>query len=152
MRGFRLTPADEVSMSRRLIRTLVIAAPALLLGGMIAAPIPAQAQSSAAAVKKFDTDNDGTLDIAEVKAAALALFDSLDKDKDGTLDKTEVKKRISSGAFAKADPDKDGTLSKDEYLALVEQRFQAADTDKDGTLSAAELRTRAGRSLLLLLQ
>jgi hypothetical protein len=33
-----------------------------------------------------DPDKDGTLDLAEVKAAATALFTSLDPDKDGTLD------------------------------------------------------------------
>ena len=139
-------------MKSNMMRKFLIAAPALLLGGLLAASLPAQAQSSATALKNLDTDHDGTLDLAEAKTAASALFDKLDKDKDGTLDKAEVQKRISSGAFAMADPDKDGTLSKDEYLALVEQRFQAADTDKDGTLSADELKTPAGRSLLRLLQ
>jgi hypothetical protein len=53
---------------------------------------------------------------------------------------------------AAADPNKDGTLSKDEYLKVVENRFKAADPDNDGTLDEKELCSRAGQSLLRLLQ
>jgi Ca2+-binding EF-hand superfamily protein len=101
--------------------------------------------------KKFDTDNDGTLDLNEVKKAG-ALFDKLDRDHDSTLDRRELRGRLSAKEFAAADPDKDGTLTKDEYLAAVEQRFKAADPDNDGTLDAKELSTPAGRALLRLLQ
>ena len=100
----------------------------------------------------FDTDNDGTVDLAEAKKAASALFDKLDKDKDGTLDKAELKGRLSAKELAAADPDKDGTLTKDEYLAVVEQRFKAADPDNDGTLDAKELKSAAGRALVRLLK
>ena len=64
----------------------------------------------------------------------------------------ELRGRLGAREYAVADPDKDGTLSKDEYLAIVEQRFKAADSDNDGTLTAKELNSRAGRSLLRLLQ
>jgi len=100
----------------------------------------------------FDTDNDGTVDLAEAKKAASALFDKLDKDKDGTLDKAELKGRLNAKELAAADPDKDGTLTKDEYLAVVEQRFKAANPDNDGTLDAKELKSRAGRALVRLLK
>jgi hypothetical protein len=103
-------------------------------------------------VAKFDTDNDGTVDLAEAKKAASDLFDRLDTDKDGTLDIKELQGRLSRKDFAAADPDKDKTLSKDEYLALVEKRFKAADPDNDGTVSAAEFRTSSGRALARLLQ
>ena len=83
--------------------------------------------ASGNAVKTFDTDNDGTLDLAEVKKGAAALF-------------------------TKLDPDRDGTLTLDEYLSVVEQRFNAANPDKDGTLDAKELNSRAGRALLRLLR
>jgi hypothetical protein len=36
--------------------------------------------------RRLDTDNDGTMDLAEAKKAAGALFDRLDRDRDGTLD------------------------------------------------------------------
>jgi len=103
-------------------------------------------------IKMFDTDNDGTLDLAEVKKAASALFARLDRDHDGTLDKRELAGRLSARELAAADPDHDGTLTLDEYLAVVEQRFNAADPDKDGTLDAKELNTPAGRALLKLLK
>jgi Ca2+-binding EF-hand superfamily protein len=100
----------------------------------------------------FDTDNDGTVDLAEAKKAASALFDRLESDKDGTLDKRELVRRLSAKELAAADPDHDGTLTKDEYLAVVEQRFSAADPDHDGTLDSKELNSTAGRALLRLLK
>src|SRR5258706_525581 len=103
-------------------------------------------------IRMFDTDNDGTLDLAEVKRAASALFARLDRDHDGTLDKHELAGRLSPKEFAAADPDHDGTLTAVEYLAVVEQRFNAANPDKDGTLHAKELNTSAGRALLRLLR
>ena len=105
-----------------------------------------------AAIRMFDTDNDGTLDLAEVKKAASALFAKLDRDHDGTLDKRELAGRLSAKELDAADPDHDGTLTEDEYLAVVEQRFNAANPDKDGTLDAKELNTSAGRALLRLLR
>jgi hypothetical protein len=108
--------------------------------------------ASASAVKMFDTDNDGTLDLAEVKKAATALFAKLDPDHDGTLDVRELRGRLTAKELAAADPDHDGTLTLDEYLAVVEQRFNAANPDKDGTLDAKELNSRAGRALLRLLR
>ena len=103
-------------------------------------------------VNMFDTDADGTLDLAEVKKAATALFAKLDPDHDGTLDRRELAGRLSARELAAADPDHDGTLTLDEYLAVVEKRFNAANPDGDGTLDAKELRTPAGRALLRLLR
>ena len=94
----------------------------------------------------------GTVDVAEAKKAASALFDRLERDKDGTLDKHELAGRLSAKELAVADPDHDGTLSKDEYLAIVEQRFNAADSDHDGTLDAKELHSSAGVSLVRLVK
>jgi len=70
--------------------------------------------AKSSAIAAFDKDNDGTLDLAEVKDAASALFDKLEKDKDGTLDAKEVGRRIGKKEFKEADPDNDGTLTKDE--------------------------------------
>jgi hypothetical protein len=66
------------------------------------------------AITALDKDNDGTLDLAELKDAAGTLFDKLEKDKDGTLDAKEVGRRIGTKEFKEADPDNDGTLTKDE--------------------------------------
>jgi Ca2+-binding EF-hand superfamily protein len=103
-------------------------------------------------IRMFDTDNDGTVDLAEAKKAASALFDKLERDHDGTLDQRELGNRLTQKELAAADPDHDGTLTKDEYLAAVEQRFRAADPDHDGTLDAKELNSKAGQALLRLLK
>ena len=131
--------------SRRTI--LLISAAFLSCEGSVAA-----AASRSNPIRMFDTDADGTLDLAEVKKAASALFAKLDPDHDGTLDRRELAGRLSTKELMAADPDHDGTLTLDEYLAVVEQRFNAANPDKDGTLDAKELNTSAGRALLRLLR
>jgi Ca2+-binding EF-hand superfamily protein len=133
-------------ISRRSI-LLMLATATLLVGSL-----PALAEARRNPIRLFDTDNDGTLDLAEVKKAASALFAKLDRDHDGTLDKRELAGRLNAKELAAADPDHDGTLTTAEYLAVVEQRFNAADSDKDGTLDAKELNTSAGRALLRLLR
>jgi len=129
----------------KLHMSLVSALAAILLSS------PAIAARQGDPVKMFDTDNDGTLDLAEVKKAASALFRKLDGDHDGTFDKRELRNRLSAREFEVADPDHDGTLTLDEYLAVVEMRFKTADPDADGTLDLKELKSPAGRNLLRLL-
>lgn len=107
---------------------------------------------AASSLAGLDKDNDGTLDLAEVKDAASAVFDKLEKDSDATLDRKEIGGRLSQKEFKEADPDKDATLTKDEYLALVEKLFNAADADKNGTLDPKELHSKAGRALLRLIR
>ncbi len=134
---------------------MIIRKSALLLAAatLLAAGAPAMAKPRAAdPVKTFDTNNDRTLDVNEVKKAASTLFDRIDRDHDGTLDLRELAGRLNRRELAAADPDHDGTLTKDEYLAVVQQRFQAADPDKDGTLDGKEIASRAGRNLLRMLQ
>jgi Ca2+-binding EF-hand superfamily protein len=125
----------------------------LAVGTLLAVGLPASAKSGRnSLLRMLDTDNDGTVDLAEAKAAASSLFDRLERDKDGTLDKRELAGRLTPKQFAAADPDHDGTLTKDEYLAVVEQRFRAADPDHDGTLDTKELNSAAARPLLRLLR
>jgi len=71
---------------------------------MLATPVSA-ASSRGDAIKMFDTDNDGTLDLAEVKKAASSVFSKLDRDHDGTLDARELKGRLSAQELVAADPD-----------------------------------------------
>ena len=109
-------------LSRRNIFSVALAA-------LVGVAAPAFAATTTGPVARFDTDNDGTVDIDEAKKAASALFDKLDTDKDGTLDFQQLKGRLTHKEFTAADPDNDGTLSKDEYLAVVEKRFKTADPD-----------------------
>ena len=124
---------------------------AVAITALIGAATPARAKDSSL-VGQFDTDKDGTVDLAEAKKAGIDMFDKLDADHDGTLTFKELHGRMSRKEFAAADPDKDGTLTKEEYLAVVEQRFKAADKDHDGTLSNWEFQTPKGRALVRLLR
>src|SRR5262249_39757201 len=112
-----------------------------------AGPIQAATLSADAAIAKHNKDNDKTLDLTEVKAAAGQHFDAVNKDGDTTLEANEVKGIVGPKAFKEADPDNDGSLSKDEYLALVEKVFKKADPDNDGTVDAAELNSASGKTL-----
>jgi Ca2+-binding EF-hand superfamily protein len=109
-------------------------------------------QSTRGVLQSLDTDHDGTVDLAEAKAAASKLFVRLDRDHDGTLDRRELRGHMVSKEFAAANRDRDGTLDRAEYLSAVEKAFRAADRDNDGTLDAGELSSARGRALLRLLR
>src|SRR4030088_3298271 len=105
-------------------RSIVLA---VVFGAFALVNLPPLAASRGNPIKLFDTDNDGTLDLAEVKKAASALFAQLDRDHDGTLDKRELAGRLTAQELGGAEPDDDGFLTAEEYLAVVEQRFNAAN-------------------------
>lgn len=126
---------------------------ALVAGALLMSHLPvASAAGRGDKIRAFDADNDGTLDLAEMKTRGSAVFSKLDRDHDGTLDKRELGRRLTAGELAVADRDHDGTLMRDEYLAVVEQRFRAANPDRDGTLDRKELDSRAGRAVLRLVR
>jgi len=110
------------------------------------------------AVKLFDKDGDGTIDLKEAKAAAAAMFDTLDVDHDGTLTNKELGGRaeVLRQLMPSPNPYKmfavEGSMTRDDYLSLTETRFKLADTDNEGKLDAKELDSEAGQSLLKLLQ
>ncbi len=140
-----------MTLRRLAVTTLMLA----LTGGALNTIGPTQAATDSIAerLKTWDSDNDDTLDIAEVKKAAEAKFVSLEGDNDGTLDTKEMSStKIDKKTFKQADPDNDGTLTKDEFLTIVESRFKAADPDNDGTVSLTELKTKTGKALLRLLK
>ena len=88
---------------------------AMAITALVGAATPARAKDSSL-VGQFDTDHDGTVDLAEAKKAGSDMFDKLDVDHDGTLTFKELRGRMSRKEFAAADTDKDGTLTKEEYL------------------------------------
>ena len=136
-------------MNRQIAMLASAFATALILGGAFTSPAWSTPKSVLA---MLDPDKDGTVDLAEAKAAGSAAFDRLERDHDGTLNRSELRNRLNARDMGAADPDRDGTLDKTEYLALVEQRFKAADPDNDGTVDANELRSPAGQALLRLLK
>jgi Ca2+-binding EF-hand superfamily protein len=121
---------------------------ALALAALIAAPTTPAFAKKPAPVAALDTDNDGTVDLAELNKSAEALFARLEKDNDGTIEPKELQGRLSKKEFKTADPDNDGTLSKDEFLAAVAALFKDADPDNDGTLDEKEFSSKQGKSLL----
>jgi hypothetical protein len=137
--------------SIRAMRTATLSIAALIVSGIPCLSMAVN-EPTAQKLQTWDTDKDGTLDLAEAKVAAEARFAALDPDGDGKLDQKEAAAaKISASSFAKADTDKDGTIDKAEYLRLVDRRFKAADSDHDGTVSAEELNTKAGAALMALL-
>lgn len=126
-----------------------IAAAAVFLSLTGLAP-SAMAKSKAAAMKMWDSDNDQTLDLAEVQKPAGDLYDGFSTGHADGVARKDIGSRISKKEFKSADADANGKLTKDEFMSLVEQMFKAADPDNEGTLDAKELRTKAGNSLLRL--
>jgi hypothetical protein len=63
----------------------------------------------------MDSDNDGTLDMAEVETAGATIFATLDKDKEGTLDAGELAGRLSADELQDLDSNRSGTLDRNEY-------------------------------------
>jgi Ca2+-binding EF-hand superfamily protein len=121
---------------------------ALALAALIVAPTNPALAKKPAPVTALDTDNDGTVDLAELNKSAEALFARLEKDNDGTIEPKELQGRLSKKEFKTADPDNDGTLSKDEFLAAVSALFKDADPDNDGTLDEKEFSSKQGKALL----
>jgi len=103
-----------------------------------------QAASLARLCEAFDTDGDGTVDLAEFcagvarlhgsKPSALALlFDFADTDKDGRLSSEEVARILA----AQAGPDEDSERAKGMAVAAFLERV---DSDRDGFVSLEELK------------
>ncbi len=130
--------------------SLMLGGSAFLLSNSASAMVK-ETTVDAALMKKINPDGDGTVDLAEAKAAGKAMFKQLNPDKDGTLDMNELKGRISEADFKAANPDGDGTLDMDEYMALIEKLFKEANPDEDGTLDENELKSPAGQKLLALI-
>src|ERR1700722_6049398 len=110
-------------MSIRVMRIACFGIASLMVAGVPCLSMAAGDQT--AKFKSWDTDNDGTIDLAEAKAAGDAKFASLDPDGDGLLDAKEAAAaKIRKASFVKADADKDGTIDKAEYQQLVAKRFK----------------------------
>ncbi len=130
--------------------TLAAAAVTLVATASLVPQAHAATGHAAHFIARWDTDHDGTLDVAEINKAGDVAFSRLDTDHDGTLDKQELGNRVTPAEFAAADTDHDGTLDKAEYLSVVDKLFNNVNHDNDGTISAAELQTSAGHQLVRL--
>ncbi len=106
----------------------------------------------------IDTDKDGTIDLAEAKTAAAALFVKLDTGHDGIVGAKDLAGRMVTPEQLSQGPNPwmfwrtKTRYTKDQYLVLVETWFVATDANDDGTVDAKELQTAPGQQLLKLLQ
>jgi Ca2+-binding EF-hand superfamily protein len=120
--------------------------------GVALALLLASLACAGSAIEAIDSDNDGTLDMAEVETAGATIFAALDKDKEGTLDASELAGRLSTEELQDLDSNRSGTLDRNEYAKAVAIRFRNADADGNGTLDAREVGTPDGAALLKLVQ
>ena len=125
------------------MNTKTLLATSLIALGAVgfAVPLVAHAEDTTTALKVIDTDNDGTIDLAEAKKAGMAIFKATDKDNDGTIDAKE------GAAMMPADTDKDGTIDQAEYTKMIEAAFKKADPDNEGTVDQKELASPAAADL-----
>lgn len=135
-----------MSMIRIAAAALVAGAIALPAAFAQAAPNPANTggpSRAQAAFDRIDTNKDGFLDLAEMKAARAALFDRLDTNKDGMLTAEEM--RAGRPARNQRAGNAQRTISRADFIARAEQSLTRRDTDKDGKLSFAEFSQRRAR-------
>ncbi len=104
-------------------------------------------------LQALDTDHDGKLSAAEIKAASKSLL-TLDRNGDGQLTSDELSPRPEvAGASADElvkqlmsfDKNGDGVLAPEEVPARMQSMFQRGDANHDGKLTAAEIRAMANR-------
>ncbi len=104
-------------------------------------------------LQALDTDHDGKLSAAEIKAAPQTLL-VLDRNGDGQLTPDELEARPdNAGASAEElvkqlmafDRNGDGVLTPEELPERMQNLFQRADINHDGKLTPEEIRALASR-------
>lgn len=121
---------------------------ALLVLAMTAAPAIA-GDGKGRFMKHFDTNNDGSVNMAEFNAAAAERFKSMDSDASGAISKDEFRDYMRSRKderkqkrFARMDGNANGSIEREEYLAharsKAERKFSRMDKDANGSVSKEE--------------
>jgi len=104
-------------------------------------------------LQALDTDHDGVLSAAEIKAAPQTLL-ALDRNGDGELTPDELQPRPeNAGASADDlvkqlmgfDRNSDGVLTAEELPERMQKIFERGDANHDGRLTADEIRAMASR-------
>lgn len=92
---------------------------------------------------RLDANKDGMISREEARPTQRLSqnFDALDTDKDGQLSAAEMRAMRSRGSMSEVDTNKDGTVSRDEAKASprLARSFDTIDADRDGQLTRKEL-------------
>jgi hypothetical protein len=128
-------------------------AAAVLIAGISASAMPAQAQiaadlpPSAVLLVRFDADKDGAITRAEMEAGLKQDYAEADLDHNNCLNAPEVRaenerrlRREGGQATPLVDWNVDGCVNMQEFAATTRSYFTFADRSKDGNVSNAELR------------
>lgn len=130
---------------------------------LASAPVLAQPSGAGAMFARYDLDEDGAVDRAELDAARAALFDQADSNQNGVIDPDEragltqtlsgqvrqargrmaglmAERQLNTGAMF--DANEDGQISRTEFLAAPTPRFDALDVNGDDRVNADELAPR----------
>lgn len=96
-------------------------------------------------LKRYDTNNDGKIEQAEIQAALTKGFTKLDKNANGSIDLEEFKDRRKmrnrgnpEKRFERLDKNGDKLLSKEEFIT-TRPFLERLDSNKDGILTHDEL-------------
>jgi hypothetical protein len=112
---------------------------------------------------RMDTNKDGSITVAEMRAGRGEMFTRIDSNKDGKVTKAEAeagRKRGPGpggdgrggpggpggreGGLAAADTNKDGIVTRAEWDAQPMPMFDRADANKDGRLTLQEMTAMRG--------
>lgn len=105
---------------------------------------------------RFDTNGDGSVDLAEIQAArpdfTVEKFNAADGNGDGLLSRDELRAAHGKGGHHRnLDTDGDGSFSFTEmqkaHPDLTQAQYAAFDGDKDGKLNRTELKQGFGREM-----
>jgi EF hand domain-containing protein len=99
-------------------------------------------RSPAALIKRFDSNGDGKLAIAELPKKKQARLGAADSDKDGFFSVEELRARAAQRGkehFAKRDANGDGALTAAEVGERGWARLKVADKNGDARVTSAEL-------------
>lgn len=131
-------------MKQRL--SILSAALATLAAGAALAHPP---RAGHAGLTQFDSNGDGSVQIAEIEAGAAARAAQIDANADGRIEVAEVKAWHDARRAERArqrllrhDADKDGSVSADEFAAAQVERVRTFDADADGVIAADEWPSR----------
>lgn len=132
-------------------RIAIPALACLALAG--SAALAQQAAPGATALDRWDSNHDGRVTLAEVRAGRARLFDGYDRNGDGFLGANELgqgaplggARRNAQGALRPwLDRNGDGVVSRREFVDGAAAWMQRMDNDGNGVLTTGDFGRRGG--------